>query len=157
MANERPSECNSISELTPEKKRLTLKFRVQHLGEIREVKASFSGQLHRVSESLVIDQTGQVLLTLWNDDIDIIENGKSYILKNGHVTIYNHSMRLSKGQFGEIELIDEIIESNDNLKDMSRPFAWKAPRKKPRKQSQGKTFTGKRGRESKGYCSWKTF
>ena len=146
-----------IIELTPERRHVSVVFRVKQIFDTRQVKAKFSGQFHLVTDVLVVDKTGQIILTLWDNEIDLIDKEKCYFLKNGYVSLYNHSMRLTKGRFGVLESIDSMIEIESSLKDMSRPFAWKESKKKKHRMTQGKTFTGKRGRESKGYCSRKTF
>ncbi len=146
-----------IEAITPEIKSVNVSFNVLQIGEVRQVRAKFSGQLHEVVDALVADESGQISLTLWNDEIDMIEVNKCYSLTRGYVTMHNYSMRLSKGQYGTIIPSDMIIEKLNELKDMSRPFAWKKPKKRKQSYNPGKSFSGKRGRETKGYCSRKTF
>ncbi len=153
------SELNRIyiSDLKPESKSVNVCFFVREIKQTRHVKAKFSGQLHEIVEARIADESGEIILTLWNNDIDEIVSGKYYYLERGYISLHNYSMRLSKGHHGVIEEVECNFDISSDLKDMSRPFAWKPAKKRKQRSGTGKTFTGKRGRESKGYCSYKTF
>ncbi|MGY5876654.1 MAG: hypothetical protein RTU30_12980 [Candidatus Thorarchaeota archaeon] len=153
---EEQQEPNQIASLTPNSKRINVVFRVLQISDIRRVTAKFSGQYHQVADAIVADTSAKITLTLWNDDIDLFEAGQSYQLRNGFITIYDCSMRLSIGRSGKITKLDAgLIEIKEEV-NMSLPFAWREPRRRKRGIT-GKTFSGKKGRESKGYCSWKSF
>ena len=147
----------NICDLKPESKSVNVSFIVREINRPRHVKAKFSGQLHEITEAIVADESGEIILTLWNNDGDNIKSGKCYHLKRGYVSLHNYSMKLSKGHNGCFEEIECSFSDLSDLKDMSRPFAWKPSKRRKRGSVTGKTFTGKRGRESKGYCSFKTF
>ena len=55
-----------MGDLTTYSRRVNLVARVVELAEPREVSSSSDGGLHRVAEALVGDETGVVLLTLWD-------------------------------------------------------------------------------------------
>jgi hypothetical protein len=63
----------------------------------------------------------------------------------------------------ELQVADEsarillTVWDNDDSCDMSRPFAGKKPKKKRERSDTGRTFRGTQKRESRGYCSWKSF
>lgn len=106
---------------------------------------------------MVGDQTAIINLTLWNEDIDVIEEGRTYTLLSGLVNVYDECMNLSRGRLGEyldslapIEIVNEEI-------NMSRPFMGKPKRKKKARSPTGRSFRGTAGREAKGYCSRKSF
>ncbi len=105
---------------------------------------------------MVADASAKITLTLWNDDIDLFEVGQSYQLRNGFVTIYDCSMRLTIGRSGKITKLEVGLEEISEETNMSLPFAWRNLKRRKRGKT-GRTFSGKSGRESKGYCSWKSF
>jgi hypothetical protein len=152
-------ECDwtPISGLTVESQAINVRFTVIRRGTPRQVIARATGRAHAISECVVGDTTAIITFTLWNDDIDEIQTGKTYELMNGHITIFNECMSLSKGRWGSIQPASSEIDKLDDTIDMSRPFMGRPKRRKHARSSTGRTFQGTPGRESKGYCSRKGF
>jgi replication factor A1 len=48
-----------------------------------------------------------VTITLWNDDIDRVNEGDSIKITKGWFQVYNGTMQISSGKFGKIEKIEE--------------------------------------------------
>ncbi|MFX0088004.1 MAG: hypothetical protein ACFFAU_20290 [Candidatus Hodarchaeota archaeon] len=91
-----------IEDVKPLEKRLNVVFKVVETGEEREI-SKRSGETHRVCDFVVADSTGAITLTLWNEDIDAISVDGVYKLSNGFANVFQNSLRLSKGKYGEIE------------------------------------------------------
>lgn len=116
-----------IGEVKPLEKNLNVVFKVIDREAEREIN-NRSGETHRVCDLTVADDTGSVVLTLWNEDIDTIEDDKVYKLSNGFANIFQNSLRLSKGKFGSvaedqtvfIELNQENNRSSDHIEDPRR-------------------------------------
>jgi replication factor A1 len=107
-----------IGELKP-KENVDLIFKVLEKNEERMTRSG-----NRVAEALVGDETGVVIMTLWENDIDKIEEGKTYNLKNGYVTLFKGSMRLTIGRSGSVEEAEEEIEEvnkDNNVSDKTFP------------------------------------
>ncbi|MFX0093719.1 MAG: hypothetical protein ACFFBD_18350 [Candidatus Hodarchaeota archaeon] len=118
-----------IDELTAFAKRVQVSFKVMNKGELREITSRRSGETHNLCDIEVADSTGSIILTLWDDDIDLVEEGKDYTLSNGYVNVFHNSMRLSKGKYGELSDAEEAIEdtkTDNNLSDrhteVQRPY-----------------------------------
>lgn len=109
----------NVSELTPRSRGVDLTLQVVEKKEERDVTVRSTGKNHRVAEFLVGDDSGVILLSLWDDNIDAIEIGKTYELKNGYVSIFRNSMRLNTGKYGSIEASEQSVEANteNNLSD----------------------------------------
>lgn len=146
-----------IADLTPRSRVDLVRFKVLEVEDQKEVIVKRTGRMHRVAELQAADESASILLTIWDDDIESIEIGKSYVIRNGYVNEFNHRMRLTRGRFGEILLSESPIETGNDSRDMSRPFAGKKPKKKRARSDTGRTFRGTQRRESRGYCSWKSF
>jgi ssDNA-binding replication factor A large subunit len=146
-----------IADLTPRSRVELVRFRVLELKSQREVNVKSTGRMHRVAELQVADESARVLLTVWDNDIESIETGKSYVIRNGYVNEFSHRMRLTRGRSGEILPSENPIETVNDSCDMSRPFAGKKPKRKRERSDTGRTFQGTQKRESRGYCSWKSF
>ncbi|MFX1535629.1 MAG: single-stranded DNA-binding protein [Promethearchaeota archaeon] len=109
-----------IEELTPFAKRIQVSFKIINKGEIREITSKRSGETHEICDIQVADSTGSIILTLWNNDIEMVEESKDYTLSNGYVNVFQNSMRLSKGKYGVISEAEEEIEevnTENNLSD----------------------------------------
>ncbi len=103
-----------IVELKPRQAVDEITFKVLELGEERTTSGG-----NRVVEALVGDETGVVKFTLWNAEISMMEIGKTYSLKNGYVTLFRGSMRLTIGRNGELNLSELEIEEVNRDNDMS--------------------------------------
>lgn len=94
-----------IQDLKP-RKNVNLLFKVIEKKDERTTKDG-----RRVSEAIVGDETGIVYMTLWEDEIDSVEVGKTYSLRDGYVTLFRGSMRLVIGRNGVLEEAEEDIEN----------------------------------------------
>ncbi len=65
------------------------------------------GKTGRVCKATVSDDSGEVKLTLWNEDIDKVNTGDKIHLKNGWCSEYQGEKQLSSGKFGTIEVLDK--------------------------------------------------
>lgn len=146
-----------ISKLTVESRAANVRFSVIKKGTPRQVIARTTGNPHLISECAVGDESATITLTLWNDDIDEIETGKTYELLSGYISLYDESMSLSKGRWGIIRVASsDIVQVNGTI-NMSRPFMGRPKRRKQKRSPTGRSFQGTPGRESKGYCTGKGF
>jgi len=113
MSNETEKQTTdvNIKELQPYQNRINVVFSVVSKGEEREVSnRNNPDENNRVSDITVADATASIILTAWNEDIDLLEENKSFTLKNGFVNIFRDSMRLGKGKFGDFKEIDKTID-----------------------------------------------
>lgn len=115
-----------IGDLTRYSRGVNIKVKVVEMGEPRTVFSRRDDSEHRVAEALVGDDTGCILLTLWDNAIDEVSIDDVIDIKNGYVNIFRRSMRLNVGRYGIREKIDEEIpeiNTENNLSDrvVSRP------------------------------------
>ena len=107
-----------IGELKPTSRRIDVLVNVIQKQDEREVSTRDGGS-HKVADFLVGDETGCIILSLWDADITKIEPGKVYKILNGYVTVFQNSMRISTGKYGSIAPSDESVEVNtdNNMSD----------------------------------------
>ncbi|MFX1450242.1 MAG: hypothetical protein ACFFCM_05340 [Promethearchaeota archaeon] len=113
IIDEIPSYSNNqplikIKELTPESKNVNLIGKCIELGEVREVAND-----NKVMEIVLGDETGTIILSVWNDDIEKVKKGESYQIINGYVTIFQNKMQLNTGKFGKFEVSEPKITKVD--------------------------------------------
>lgn len=105
-----------IGELGPKSKRVNTILKVVSVDEIKNVRSKKDRTPHAVTEATVGDDTGTVLLTLWDESVEQVKAGKTYQLINGYVTMFKGTIRLNIGKYGELtEVEDPGFEvKNDN-------------------------------------------
>jgi len=63
------------------------------------------GKEGKVCNATIADSTGEITLTLWNDDVDKVEVGDKIKLENGWCSEYKEQRQLSAGKFGKLEVL----------------------------------------------------
>ena len=112
-------------------RRANLRVRVISKGEPKGVVSKRDGSTHRVAEALVGDETGCILLNLWDEDIGRFEVGDVIQIRNGYVRLFRGSMRLNIGRYGEAEKLEEEmaeVNTENNLSERQFPGRWRQPR-----------------------------
>jgi len=109
----------TVAELKPRMKNITITFKVVEIGEAREVTSRGDGSTHRVADVTVGDSTGIVQVPLWDDTIDSVAAGSTYLLKNGYTGLFRGNLRLNVGKYGELAEAEETIEEVNMEVDMS--------------------------------------
>jgi replication factor A1 len=118
-----------VSELGPYSKQVNTTVKVVQKGEARETVSRQDGTTHRVLDALVGDESGAIYMTLWDDNIDKVNEGDTLNVKNGYVRPFKGSMRLNIGRYGNLEpaqtpLGDVNTQNNlsDKVVEEERPY-----------------------------------
>jgi replication factor A1 len=64
------------------------------------------GKTGSVCNAKLKDETGEVKMTLWNEDIDKVKVGDKVHLENGWCSEFKDELQVSSGKFGKIEVIE---------------------------------------------------
>lgn len=78
---------------------------VVEIGEVREF--SKFGKAGRVATAIIKDDSGQVKLSLWNEQIDKIHAGDKVHIKNGYVSEWQGEKQITTGRLGTIDIIEK--------------------------------------------------
>jgi replication factor A1 len=117
-----------VSELGPYSKQVNTTVKIVQKGEARETVSRQDGTTHRVLDALVGDETGAIYMTLWDDNIDKVNDGDTVSVKNGYVRPFKGSMRLNIGRYGTLEPSETPlgdVNTQNNLSDRQveeRPY-----------------------------------
>jgi replication factor A1 len=65
------------------------------------------GKEGKVCNATLKDSTGEIKLTLWNDEVDMVNVGDKIKITNGYCGEYQGEKQLSAGKFGKLEVIKE--------------------------------------------------
>ncbi|MBN2014206.1 MAG: hypothetical protein JW778_03410 [Candidatus Altiarchaeota archaeon] len=89
-----------IKDLKPNTPIDVLEVEVSEVSEPREF-SSFRGS-GKVANATVKDKTGEVKLTLWNDEINLVSQGVKIRIENGWTKEYRGELQVGAGKFGKI-------------------------------------------------------
>lgn len=95
----------SVKDLQARQGNVDLVLEVVEKGDIREFEKF--GKTGRVCNAVAKDDTGQIKLTLWNEQIDQVDVGDKVHLTNGYVGEYQGELQLSTGKFGQLEIVEK--------------------------------------------------
>jgi replication factor A1 len=77
------------------------------------------GKQGRVCNAKLKDESGEISLTLWNEDIDKVKPGDKVHLQNGWCSEFKGERQLSSGKFGKIEVVEasqaEVLTNDPNM------------------------------------------
>jgi replication factor A1 len=125
------SEVKKIEELNPASRGVDVLVKILEVNPSREV-STRDGSSHSVAEALVGDETGCVLLSLWDDDIQRVKVGQTVSIKNGYVTLFRGSIRLNVGRYGTLEpATEDIPQVNMDNNISNRSYDQQVPKFRP--------------------------
>ena len=102
-----------LADVKPFQNRFKTIFKVIGKSEEKEVtNKNNPEETHRMSDITVADESASIILTAWDDDINLLEEGSYFSLANGYVNLFKSSMRLARGKFGTIEAEEADFEAN---------------------------------------------
>lgn len=85
-------------------------------GEIREF--SKFGRTGRVCNATVKDESGEIKLTLWNEQIDQVNVGDKVHITNGYVNEFQGEKQLTTGKFGKLEVVEKAEETEEKKEEI---------------------------------------
>lgn len=99
MAPSRPP-ATYVSDLHPNRV-ATLEATVVHVEEVREV-AVAGGATKKVRNVRLRDATGEIVLVLWGQEVDLVKGGEKVRITEGWVKDYKGRLQISLGRTGTI-------------------------------------------------------
>ena len=101
----------AIKDLQARQGQVDLIAEVIEKGDVREFEKF--GKKGRVCNAKIKDATGEMTLTLWNEQIDQVNAGAKVHIINGWVSEWQGEKQLSTGKFGQLEIVGEGAETTD--------------------------------------------
>jgi len=141
-------ELVKVEKLTPNSKQVNAIVKVTSKSQVRNVTGG-DYSVRRVADALVGDETGCIYLTLWDDNIDKINEEATLRITNGYVNLFRGNMRLNIGKYGSFQLLEEspITEVNTE-NNLSNKRYEQERRYQPYRQPR---YGGSRYGERRGY------
>ncbi|KAM1215060.1 hypothetical protein ACFX2I_011499 [Malus domestica] len=72
----------------------------------------------RIAECLVGDETGLIIFTARNDQVDLMQEGSTITLRNAKIDMFKGSMRLAVDKWGRVEVAEPAsftVKEDNNL------------------------------------------
>jgi replication factor A1 len=104
-----PVGITKVKDLTPQSNRVNVLVKVTGVGAPKEIPSRFGGEAKKVAEATVGDETGTVILSLWQDQIGSIQEGDVLSIENGYISLVQGHMRLNVGKYGKMTKSDKDI------------------------------------------------
>jgi replication factor A1 len=94
------SDILKIADLRKGQGKVNVEVEVVSVGEIREFQKF--GRQGKVATAVVKDDSGEINLTLWNEDIDKVSAGSKIKIENGYISEFQGEPQLTAGKFGKL-------------------------------------------------------
>ncbi len=91
-----------INELRNGMKRVEVEAQIKEKGNPRQVMSRFKDETYTVADVTVVDDSGSIKLTLWNEQIGQVNQGDNIKIENGYVTSFKGEIQLNVGKFGKL-------------------------------------------------------
>ena len=94
-----------ISELKNGQGQVEVEAEVTDKSEVREFQKF--GRSLRVATITIKDKSGNIKMSLWNEDIDKVNVGDKIKVSNGYVKDFQGEPQLTTGKFGKLEVVEK--------------------------------------------------
>jgi replication factor A1 len=148
--NKRQPVEAKVGELTPQSRAVNVTAKVVSKSEVRDIPMGRDGSAHKVCDALVGDETGSVYLTLWDDNIEKVNEDDTIRIENGYVTLFKGNMRLNIGKYGKMEQASEPFEGEVNTENNVSSKTYEQQRR-PFRRGGGGGYGGRDRRGGGGY------
>ena len=92
-----------IKDLKPRQGNVDVVVDIVDVGDAREFQKF--GKPGKVATAIAKDETGDVKLSLWNEDIDRVKAGDKIHITNGYVNEWQGEIQLTTGRMGKLEVV----------------------------------------------------
>ena len=77
---------------------------IERKGESRTINLKSGGTLD-TCDVFLVDNSGEIKLTLWGEDIKKIDDGKQIRIENGYTNMFKGEVSLTKGKYGKLIIL----------------------------------------------------
>jgi replication factor A1 len=94
-----------IDELKNGMKQVDVEAKVLEKSATREVMSRYKNETYRVATALVSDDSGKIKLTLWNDQIEQVNENDVVKIESGYITSFRGEIQLNIGKYGKLTVM----------------------------------------------------
>jgi replication factor A1 len=100
----RPDIHMNVRDLRDGMRRVDSEGEIVEISEPRTVNLRTGGEA-RVADCMLKDDSGQIKLSLWDDQIDMVKQGSKVRVTNGYTNSFRGELRLNVGKYGRLEIL----------------------------------------------------
>lgn len=94
-----------IAEISEQSRKLDVEGTITSVGDPRTVNLRAGGTAN-VADAVISDNTGEIKLSLWNDQIEQVRTGSKIRIENGYTTTFKGEKQLNIGKYGKLTIIE---------------------------------------------------
>src|SRR5271157_4721624 len=94
----------NISDLRDGMRRVDAEGEIAEISDPRTVNLR-TGEQAKVADCMLKDESGQIKLSLWDDQIDQVRQGSKVRVTNGYTNSFRGELRLNVGKYGRLEVL----------------------------------------------------
>ena len=94
----------NIKEAKNQKSDISLEGKIEEKGEARTVKTKYGEK--KVCDSYLVDESGRIKLSLWEEDIEKVKNGDTVSIQGAYTTTWQNEVQLNvPKKNGKLEVV----------------------------------------------------
>ncbi len=97
-----------IKDLSMGNSRVSVEGVVVSKSEPRNVKTKM-GEDAQVADCVIEDDSGKIVMSLWNNQIEQVNEGDQVRVENGYVTSFRSELRLNVGRYGKLYVNNKAV------------------------------------------------
>lgn len=97
------SEYTPVAEVERLRNKINTRGEISSKGSVRTVNLKTGGTTN-VCDATLKDETGEVNLALWGEDIEKVNVGDQVVITNGYTTEFRGKVSLNIGKYGKMEV-----------------------------------------------------
>jgi hypothetical protein len=111
MARQNPTPSHlKIEDLRVGMKKINVSAEVREVSEPSKVHTQFRDNAV-VSNAVIADETGKILLCLWDQQVNTVHPGDCVEVKNAHVAMFKGERQLRLGKNGSVSIVEKPLSS----------------------------------------------
>ena len=95
----------NIRDLRDGMRRVDAEGEISEISDPRTVNLRTGGEA-KVADCMLKDESGQIKLSLWDDQIDQVRKGSKVRVTNGYTNSFRGELRLNVGRYGRLEVLE---------------------------------------------------
>lgn len=97
------AEFQSIAQIKNMRSGINTQGTIRSIGEKRTVNLKTGGTID-VCDAILGDDSDEIKLTLWGDDIQKVKEGDTVTITNGYTNSFKGDVSLTKGKYGQMQV-----------------------------------------------------
>jgi replication factor A1 len=96
----------NIRDLRDGMRRVDAEGQISEISDPRTVNLR-TGEQAKVADCMLKDESGEIKLSLWDDQIDQVRQGSKVRVTNGYTNSFRGELRLNVGKYGRLEVLEQ--------------------------------------------------